>query len=87
MNGEIVGNGLVGKLSGTGSITAVLDYVPSSTTTYEGSYTITPSIEEQTLETQNKLMINDLVIEEIPNLIVPNEYGDTFYIGSDINGN
>ena len=87
MNGEIVGNGLVGKLSGTGSITAVLDYVPSSATTYEGSYTITPSIEEQTLETQNKLMINDLVIEEIPNLRVPNEYGDTFYIGSDINGN
>ena len=37
MNGEIVGNGLVGNLSGTGSITAVLDYVPSSANTYEGS--------------------------------------------------
>lgn len=66
MNGEIVGNGLVGNLSGTGSLTAVLDYVPSSTTTYEGSYTISPSNEEQTLETQNKLMIDDLVIEAIP---------------------
>lgn len=87
MNGEIVGNGLVGNLSGTGSITAVLDYVPSSTTTYEGSYTITPSIEEQTLETENKLMVNDLVIEAIPNLRVPNDYGNTIYIGSDINGN
>lgn len=70
MNGEIVGNGLVGNLSGTGSLTAVLDYVPSSTTTYEGSYTISPSNEEQTLETQNKLMLDDLVVEAIP----PSDY-------------
>lgn len=33
---------------------------------YEGSYTITPSAEAQTLQTNNKRMTGDIVIEAIP---------------------
>lgn len=51
-------------------------------TTYSGTYEITPSTEEQTLNTNNKILIGNLHINEIPYQEVPNEYGDTVYIGS-----
>lgn len=42
---------------------------------YTGEYTVTPSIEEQTLQTQNKMMSNDVVVEEIPYYETSNQYG------------
>lgn len=48
---------------------------------YTGLYEIIPTTDDQTLETKDKLMLNDMVIKEIPTYEVSNEYGKTFYIG------
>ncbi len=50
-------------------------------TTYGGSYTITPSTNEQTLNTNNKIMMNNIHIDSIPYSETPNEFGDTAIIG------
>ena len=42
---------------------------------YEGEYTITPSIEEQTMETKNKTMSEDVTILAIPYAEVTNNTG------------
>lgn len=42
---------------------------------YEGSYSVIPKTYEQTLETKNKSMIDDLVVEEIPYSEVSNPSG------------
>ena len=33
---------------------------------YDGSYEVTPTIEQQILQTKNKTMVNDLTIKSIP---------------------
>ena len=33
---------------------------------YEGSYSVTPKVYEQTLATKNKSMVDDVTVEEIP---------------------
>ena len=49
---------------------------------YEGVYTILSSAEEQTLETKNKKMTEDLQILPIPTFEVENQAGGkTFIIG------
>lgn len=48
---------------------------------YEGSYTVTPDIKSQILETQNKKMLDDLTVEKIPYYSVSNESGYTVIIG------
>lgn len=35
-------------------------------TIYDGEYTVTPSQEEQTLQTANKVLKNDVVVREVP---------------------
>lgn len=42
---------------------------------YEGSYKVTPSVSNQTLDTANKLMKSDVIIEEIPYAEVTNNSG------------
>lgn len=42
---------------------------------YEGSYSVTPKTYEQTLETKNKSMTDNLVVEEIPYSEVSNPSG------------
>lgn len=42
---------------------------------YEGSYKVTPSVLNQTLDTSNKLMQSDVLIEEIPYAEVSNNSG------------
>lgn len=42
---------------------------------YEGSYIVTPSVSNQTLDTANKLMKSDVIIEEIPYAEVGNNSG------------
>lgn len=42
---------------------------------YEGSYIVTPSVSKQTLDTANKLMKSDVIIEEIPYAEVGNNSG------------
>lgn len=53
---------------------------------YDGDYDITPAASEQTLETTNKTLREDLTIKPIPYYDVSNEYGRTIYIGGDLNG-
>lgn len=48
---------------------------------YSGSYEFTPQLESQTINTSEKIMANDIEINAIPYQEVPNEYGDTVYIG------
>lgn len=49
---------------------------------YEGDYTVTPHFAEQTLETESKVMRNDVTILEIPVVRTSNPYGgDTIVIG------
>lgn len=42
---------------------------------YEGEYTIIPSVEEQTMQTKNKTMTNDVTIMAIPYAEVSNSTG------------
>ncbi len=42
---------------------------------YDGEYSVTPRFYEQTLETKEKLMIDDVTVEIIPAYEVPNIAG------------
>lgn len=55
-----------------------------SYTDYDGSYDIIPKTTSQTLNTTNKIMRDDVLIEEIPYFETSNEYGNTIYIGSEV---
>lgn len=48
---------------------------------YQGSYSITPAVEAQTLETKNRRMDEDLTILEIPYFETSNQSGTTVIIG------
>jgi len=49
---------------------------------YEGPYVVTPAVElQQVLETDGKIMKDDVVVEEIPTYLTQNEKGMTFIIG------
>lgn len=57
-----------------------LDY-SSSYPSYDGSYDIIPRVDEQTLETKNKVLRDDVLVESIPYYQTSNPYGNTVYIG------
>lgn len=66
----------------TSELREILDTVnelPSANTNgyevYEGSYTVTPMVAEQTLDTSQKLMQSDVVIKKIPYFEVSNNSG------------
>ena len=44
---------------------------------YEGTYRVTPSVLSQTLDTSNKLMQSDVLVEKIPYVEVTNNSGGT----------
>lgn len=48
--------------------------------TYDGKYNVTPKTQEQTLETENKLMEKNIKIEKIPYYEVSNPEGGTTFI-------
>ena len=52
---------------------------------YDGEYVVIPKTIEQTLETKNKHMTDDVTVREIPYYAVSNLTGLTVYIGSNIN--
>ena len=52
---------------------------------YNGDYTVTPSVEEQTLKTANKKMLEDVTVKKIPFYETGNlSGGHTVYIGSEV---
>lgn len=66
--------------------TDILDYEYSSgkhptIPQYVGEYTIIPDFEKQQLETKNKMLKDNVVVEEIPHYMVSNSTGNTFVIG------
>ena len=55
--------------------------------TYDGSYRIDPSFDQQTLETAGKAMMNDVVVEAIIVSRTTNASGGrTIYIGGRLDG-
>ena len=52
--------------------------------TYDGSYEITPSVQDQVLYTKSKLMKDDLKVREIPYYETSNLKGITVYIGDSL---
>lgn len=75
---------LKGRINNNNSMTAIIDIESISRPNYDGDYTIIPSINEQTLETKNKVMTDNLNIKQIPYFQTSNQYGDTIYIGKEI---
>lgn len=71
---------LTGKVSATGKIDGLLT-IPNAILppTYEGEYTVTPSTQEQTLNTDHLYMMDNITINPIPN-----NYGLITYNGTTI---
>lgn len=55
--------------------------LPSVYPTYEGSYHVIPKVTDQVLPTEQKVMADDLTVEEIPIYETSNESGKTIIIG------
>ena len=52
---------------------------------YEGAYVVIPKITDQTLDTERKLMLQDLLVKQIPFYDVSNAAGgSTIFIGSEV---
>ena len=71
---------LTGELSATGKIDGLLT-IPNAILppSYEGEYSVTPSTEEQTLNTDHLYMMDNITINPIPN-----NYGLITYNGTTI---
>jgi hypothetical protein len=71
-----------GKISDVGNV-KYKAYICSSDSApiYTGTYQITPRVNAQSLQTANRLLQRDVLVEEIPYFETSNEYGDTVYIG------
>lgn len=55
------------------------------TDVYTGEYVVIPKVIEQTLETQNKLMLDDVTVKEVPYYETSNTSGGlTVYIAQEI---
>lgn len=53
--------------------------------TYDGEYSVTPKVNSQTMETEGKLMSDNLTINSIPYFDVKNQSGgNTIYIGEEV---
>lgn len=74
------GVSVVGTLNPSGSLTAILNTGSISYPIYDGEYIITPRVEEQILETKNKITKENIEVKEIPYYENANEYGYTITI-------
>lgn len=65
-----------------GEVQTVTKYISEK---YEGSYSITPKVEAQTMPTKEKVMVDDVTIKAIPFFDVSNTSGgSTVYIAKEI---
>jgi hypothetical protein len=66
-----------------GELQAVTEYVGGEL--YDGEYVATPKVDEQTMPTKDKVLIDDVTIKSIPFFDVSNTSGgSTVYIGSEV---
>lgn len=56
-------------------------YTPEGIEQYEGDYTVIPKVSEQKMQTKNKMMKENVTIEQIPFHEFSNETGTTVVIG------
>lgn len=82
---------LTGKITPKASLVGIISKAKvyydgySTHETYEGKYEVTPKVEEQCLETKDKLMKDNVNIKSIPFFSVSNETGgNTVYIGKEV---
>lgn len=91
INGSLSSNSnLIAKVENINNLDASLNIGGSgSYLDYSGSYDIIPNQNNQTLQTENRVLRQDLLVEKIPYFETSNDYGKTVYIGSEveINGN
>lgn len=65
---ELTINGnLNGTLSAVGSVSGAIGKFNGEYPTYSGAYTVTPTEEEQVLSTENRTLVQDIVVNPIPN--------------------
>lgn len=83
ITGKVSGIGqMSGSLAGTGRISGSLDVTGSVQTVYDGDYVVDPRFVSQTLETQGKVMRDDVTVNEIAVSAVQNpQGGNTIWIG------
>ena len=84
LKGSILTKGcmLKGKLNANATLAGSVTLGELSYPKYDGEYEITPIVEEQVLETRQKVMVEDLTIQAIPFYETSNTTGGTtVYIG------
>lgn len=74
---------ILSKQNLAGGLTIPLIIDSKEKETYEGDYIITPKVVNQSLETKNKLMKNDVTVLAIPYFETSNLTGKTVYIGGE----
>lgn len=66
-----------------GEVQTVTEYVGGKP--YEGDYVVTPKVEEQTMPTKSKVMLDDVTVKAIPFFETSNTSGGTtVYIAKEI---
>ena len=66
-----------------GDVQTVTKYIGGEE--YVGDYVVTPKVDEQMLETKDKVLTDDVVIKSIPFFKVSNTNGgSTVYIGNEV---
>lgn len=89
-NGNLIGkiifsDTLNGSVKTSGEIYNAKASISTDHETYNGEYNVIPKIEEQTLNTSDKLMLDDVKIKAIPFYEVSNPYnGETVIIGGNV---
>jgi len=86
LNGRLSSDGEIsGAISADGYISGVVNYRQcNEVTVYDGEYIVTPKTYLQTLDTDNKLMTDDVDVKAIPYFETSNAKGITVYIGSEL---
>lgn len=66
-----------------GAIQKSVEYVGGEL--YEGTYMVTPTTEQQTLPTKERVMVEDVTVKKIPFFCTSNTSGgNTVYIGNEV---
>ena len=72
---------LAGRMSSCGTLVGSL-YLPEGYEDYEGSYVITPDVDQQVISTNDRHLTEDIIIQPIPYAEVSNDAnGYTVTIG------
>jgi hypothetical protein len=78
------GNGLKGRVNASGVLVGSLSK-PIGYIDYTGSYEVTPKTSEQSLQTKDKHLTENVTIKSIPFFATSNNSGgNTVYIGSEV---